>query len=77
MNFVVLGYLIYLAISITLTIWVARSLFKNGRVFLVDTFLGDEKLADSVNHLLLIGFYLINFGYVSMILKASQKIASL
>ena len=65
MNFVVLGYLIYLAISITLTIWVARSLFKNGRVFLVDTFLGDEKLADSVNHLLLIGFYLINLGYVS------------
>jgi hypothetical protein len=62
-------YLIYLAISIALTIWVARTLHKNGRVFLVDVFHGNEALADSVNHLLVVGFYLINFGYVSMALK--------
>ena len=62
-------YLVYLAISIALTIWVARTLHKNGRVFLVDVFHGNEALADSVNHLLVVGFYLINFGYVSMALK--------
>jgi hypothetical protein len=62
-------YLIYLAISIALTIWVARTLHKNGRVFLVDVFHGNEALADSVNHLLVVGFYLINFGYVSLALK--------
>jgi len=62
-------YLIYLAISVALTIWVARTLHKNGRVFLVDVFHGNEALADSVNHLLVVGFYLINFGYVSMALK--------
>ena len=62
-------YLIYLAISIALTIWVARTLHKNGRVFLVDVFHGNDALADSVNHLLVIGFYLINFGYVSLALK--------
>jgi hypothetical protein len=62
-------YLIYLAISIALTIWVARTLHKNGRVFLVDVFHGNDALADSVNHLLVVGFYLINFGYVSMALK--------
>ena len=67
-------YLIYLAISIALTIWVARTLHKNGRVFLVDVFHGNEPLADSVNHLLVVGFYLINFGYVSLALKLAESV---
>jgi hypothetical protein len=53
------AYLVYLAISIALTVWVARTLHKNGRIFLVDTFLGNEGLADSVNHLLVVGFWLL------------------
>jgi hypothetical protein len=65
----IITYLVYLAISIALTIWVAHTLHKNGRVFLVDVFHGNEPLADSVNHLLVVGFYLINLGYVSMALK--------
>lgn len=67
-------YLVYLAISIALTIWVARTLHKNGRVFLVDVFHGNEALADSVNHLLVVGFYLINFGYVSLALKLGYAV---
>ena len=70
------AYLIYLAISIALTIWVARTLHKNGRVFLVDVFHGNEQLADSVNHLLVVGFYLINFGYVSLALKLGYNVAT-
>src|SRR6266571_1423566 len=70
------AYLIYLAISIALTVWVARTLHKNGRVFLVDVFHGNETLADSVNHLLVVGFYLINFGYVSLALKLGYSIPS-
>jgi len=69
-------YLVYLGISIALTIWVARTLHKNGRVFLVDVFHGNEPLADSVNHLLVVGFYLINFGYVSLALKLGYTVAS-
>ena len=67
-------YLIYLALSIALTVWVGRTLHKNGRVFLVDVFHGNETLADSVNHLLVVGFYLINFGYVSLALKLGYAI---
>ena len=67
-------YLIYLALSIALTIWVARTLHKNGRVFLVDVFHGNEALADSVNHLLVVGFYLINFGFISLALKLGYAI---
>ncbi len=66
-------YLVYLAVSVSLTIWVARTLFKNGRVFLVDAFSGNETLADSVNHLLVVGFYLINVGFVTVALKYGDK----
>jgi hypothetical protein len=66
-------YLAYLGISVALTIWVARTLHKNGRIFLVDSFLGNEGLADSVNHLLVVGFYLINIGFVTLALKYGDK----
>ena len=69
MNVVVTSYATYLAISLGVTIWVARTLHKNGRVFLVDAFHGNGPLADSVNHLLVVGFYLINIGFVSLALK--------
>src|SRR5574338_611324 len=67
-------YVVYLAVSIALTIWVGRTIYKNGRVFLIDVFHGNETLADSVNHLLVVGFYLINFGYVSMALSLGYRI---
>lgn len=70
MNYTVQTYLLYLAISIGLTIWVARTLHQNGRLFLVDVFAGNAPLADSVNHLLVVGFYLINLGYVTLRLKS-------
>jgi hypothetical protein len=66
---IVVTYAAYIVISVFLTIWVARTLHKNGRVFLIEVFNGDDSLADSVNHLLVVGFYLINFGYVSLALK--------
>lgn len=76
MNTITVTYLSYLAISISLTVWVAQTLHKNGRVFLVDVFQGNESLADSVNHLLVVGFYLINLGYVSLALKIGYSVES-
>ena len=70
---IVWTYFAYLSISILLTVWVARTLHQNGRIFLVDSFLGNEALADSINHLLFVGFYLINLGYVALALKSDDK----
>src|SRR5919202_687543 len=76
MNTIVITYLLYLGISVALTVWVAQTLHKNGRLFLVDVFHGNEALADSVNHLLVVGFYLINLGYVSLALKLGYALES-
>jgi hypothetical protein len=70
-------YAIYLALSIALTVVVAQTLYKNGRLFLVDAFHGNEALADSVNRLLVVGFYLINIGYISLALKYGAPARSL
>ena len=74
MNTTTVTYLAYLAISVSLTVWVAQTLHNNGRVFLIDVFDGNQQLADSVNHLLVVGFYLINLGYVSLALKLGYDI---
>ena len=62
-------YVAYLTLSVLITVWVGHSLHKNGRVFLIENFHGREALADSVNHLLLVGFYLINIGFVALALR--------
>ena len=69
-------YLSYLAISIALTIWVARTLHHSGRIFLLDAFHGNTPLADSVNRLLVVGFYLINAGYIALALKTTDPLTS-
>jgi hypothetical protein len=66
-------YLVYIAASVAATIWVGGSLHRNGRVFLVANFHAQEQLADSVNHLLLVGFYLINIGFVCLALRYGDK----
>ena len=67
-------YLAYLAISIPVTVWVARTLHRNGRAFLVEAFHGQEDLADSINHLLVVGFYLINLGWIVMTLRTGYNL---
>jgi hypothetical protein len=75
-NFIIPTYVTYLVVTIALTIWVAKTLFKNGKVFLIDIFHGNKELADSVNNLLLVGFYLINIGYAVYTLQVHGSIVN-
>lgn len=72
------AYVAYLIVSIGLTIWVAQTLSKNGLVFLVECFGHDRTLAESTNHLLVVGFYLVNLGWILLTLRfgASPKDAA-
>ena len=71
---IIISYLTYLLISVVLTIWVARTLHRRGAAFLVDAFRGNAELAASVNHLLVVGFYLINIGFVCLALRTDATI---
>lgn len=74
MDRTVIAYIVYLVISIGLTVWVARTLSHNGRIFLADVLQGNEKLAEAVNHLLVVGFYLVNLGFVALYLSGDDTI---
>ena len=76
MTLIVWTYAIYLLVSFSITVWVAKTLHKNGRIFLVNSFGGNELLANSVNHLLVVGFYLMNISYVTLALKYGVGIAN-
>ncbi|MBN8824946.1 MULTISPECIES: hypothetical protein [unclassified Spirosoma] len=72
MTYTIVTYAFYLLLVIPTTVWVGHTLFRNGRIFLVDIFHANTELADSVNKLLLIGFYLLNIGYAVMLLRVSE-----
>ena len=70
-------YATYLVLVVLITIYVARTLSKNGVSFLIDGFGGNEALAHSINHLLVVGFYLVNLGFAMLQLETRKNIATL
>lgn len=77
MDPLVLTYVAYLLLALTVTAWVGGVLQRNGRVFLLDVFAGDEGLAGSVNRLLVVGFYLVNLGFVFVALRTTDDVTGL
>ena len=71
-NPILLVYLPYAAIAITLTIWLARTLSRHGGLFLRAVFKDRPELADAINQLLVIGFYLVNIGWALLLLRANE-----
>ena len=74
LNFI--AYLIYLPVIIVLTWYVAHTLFKNSKVFMLDIFNGKEQIAYSTNTLFETGFYLLNLGFALLIMEVSFQIES-
>jgi len=70
-SLILLGYFIYLPIALVLTFFVSRTLFRNGKVFMLDIFKGREEIAAATNKLFETGFYLLNIGFALMILEMS------
>mgnify|MGYP000415691298 CR=1 FL=1 len=69
-----IAYCLYLIIAIGMTIWVAWTLSTNGKIYLIRCFGHDAELATSVNHLLVVGFYLVNLGFISLALSAAGTV---
>ncbi|MBN8711440.1 MAG: hypothetical protein J0I10_18860 [Verrucomicrobia bacterium] len=74
MKYIELTYTLYIIVSITLTVWVARTLFRSGRAFLNECFPDNDALAESINRLLVVGFYLVNLGFIALFLRTSRDL---
>jgi hypothetical protein len=69
-----LAYFIYLPIVIFLTWYVAHTLFKNSKIFMLDIFNGRTEIALSTNKLFETGFYLLNLGFALTIMTIAEEI---
>jgi len=70
----ILVYLVYAAVAVGLTIWLARTLFRSGAVFLQDVFSDRPGLAEAINRLLVTGFYMLNLGYALYIIRTESSL---
>lgn len=77
MDLTVLTYVVYLLLSVLLTVWVARTLSRTGHVFLVALLRGDETVAGAVNRLLVVGFYLLDLGFVTLFMRIGGTVGSI
>jgi hypothetical protein len=75
MDPVLVGYVIYVGLTVVLTVWVARTLSRYGRVYLADVFASD-KVGGAVNQLLVVGFYLVNFGFAALWLRTGGGVST-
>ena len=71
-----LAYIIYLFITYLITVHVGLRFYRNGRVYILLLLHGDEKLTDSINNILLIGYYLLNLGYASLMISTWKTITT-
>ena len=62
-------YAIYLTICTSITVWVARTLGNHAPAFLDDSNHERSELTNAVTRLLIVGFYLVNLGVISLALK--------
>lgn len=74
LNFI--AYLVYLPVVILLTWYVAHTLFKNSKVFMLDIFHGNEGIAMATNKLFETGFYLLNLGFALWIMEIAYDIST-
>ena len=74
MNYNILSYGLYLPITFYITILVGRELHKAGKYFVCEMIRHDKAFANAVNNSLLIGYYLINLGYVTIMISSWQEI---
>lgn len=74
MSYNILAYIIFLTLIIFIIVYVGKYFYSNGRIFIIGLFNGNVTLADHINRLLLIAYYLFNIGYSFLKLRQWERI---
>jgi hypothetical protein len=76
MDLVLVTDLLYLALSVVLTVLVGHKLSQHGRTYLADVFAGEQRIAGAVNQLLVVGFYLVNLGFAALLINVGNTVGT-
>ena len=76
MTFNVISYLIYLVIIILVIIRVGHLCYENGIIY-SKHFNVDKQIGETINKILLIGYYFINIGYAVITISSWEIVTTL
>jgi len=74
MNLNILAYIIYTVITLYIILWVGRTFYVNGRMFILRLFHNNAEQTDATNNIILIAYYLFNTGYAILQFQAWEKV---
>ncbi len=66
MTYNIIGYIAFGIVMYFVVFHLGQTFHKNGRNYMLSLFKKNDHLVDSINNLLLLGYYLLNLGYVSL-----------
>lgn len=69
-----IAYLIYLIVTYLITVKVGWLFYRNGRVFILGLLHRNTTLGDAINNILLVGYYLVNIGYATVMISTWNTI---
>jgi hypothetical protein len=70
----IIAYIIYLFITYLITVKVGMLFYRNGRIFILGLLQDDIRLTDAINNILLVGYYLVNLGYATIMISTWNTI---
>ena len=76
-NLNIIGYLIYMFVTIFIIVKVGRICYNNGNLYVAELIPNHMEICQKINQILLLGYYLLNIGYCAMTLISWQKINSI
>lgn len=66
MSYNAVGYIIFLIVIFIVTFQIGGKFYKNGEIYIKMLMPNNLRLVQSVNKILLVGYYLLNLGYTSL-----------
>lgn len=77
MNLNLLSYALFFPMMLGIAVYVAQVCHRNGRLWMLRIFDDDARFVDAVNDILLVGCYVVNAGYIAVVLSLWEPVTTL
>ena len=76
MNLNLLSYALFFPAMVGIAVYVAQVCHRNGRLWMLRIFDDEAHFVDAVNNILLVGCYVVNVGYIAIVLSLWEPVTS-
>lgn len=76
MNLNLLAYILFFPAMMGLAVGVAQTCHRHGRPWMMGLFDDNDVLVDALNNILLVGCYLVNLGYIALVMAGWEDVST-